>query len=606
MSETTPLVRGIDLGTSNSAMAEADLSGSVRRLQPIAQLDGPGRIIEHELLPSVAYLADHRDMSPADLALPWDITGHAPLVGRWARDLALLNPEKAILSAKSWLCYGGQKLARLPQGAPEEKSWTAVQASAAYLRHMQAAWELKHQDVQPELTVLTVPASFDLVARQLTEEAAKQAGLASVTLLEEPLAAFYAWLGAHEQHWQDVLKPGDLVLICDIGGGTSDFSLIAVSQDQRMLRLDRIAVGRHLLLGGDNMDLALAHHVQAQMGTTLDTWQFLSLQQQVRVAKEGLLSLNAPSHWPLAIASRGSNLFAQTLRYELHQQTVQDLLVEGFFPLVKADEEIPRPTRSTGLARMGLPYENDPAITRHLLQFLRQAQTTIRQSQELQERLGDAYHSDQKMVTPTAILFNGGVFHSGALRDRVFTVAQNWAGHTIKELQSPGFDHAVALGAAYFGRLQAQGVGVRVRAAAARSYYIGLESNEPAVPGLVRPLRGLCILPQGTEEGSHLALPEQEFGLWTGDDISFRLFSSATRSGDRLGTIVPDAEGELEEVSELHAQIESEEEQGLLPVHLRADLTDVGSLQLAMQHSQSERQWNLEFHLREEAGSGHA
>jgi hypothetical protein len=606
MSETSKLVRGIDLGTSNCAMAEADLSGSVRRLQPIAQLDGPGRIIDHELLPSVAYLADHRDMSPADLALPWDITGHAPLVGRWARDLALLNPEKAILSAKSWLCYGGQKLARLPQGAPEDKSWTAVQASAAYLKHLQAAWELKHQDVQADVTVLTVPASFDLVARQLTEEAAKQAGLSSVTLLEEPLAAFYAWLGAHEKHWQDVLKPGDLVLICDIGGGTSDFSLIAVSEDQRMLRLDRIAVGRHLLLGGDNMDLALAHHVQSQMGTTLDTWQFQALQQQVRVAKEGLLSLNAPSHWPLAIASRGSNLFAQTLRHELNQQAVQDLLVEGFFPLVSADADIPRPTRSTGLARMGLPYESDPAITRHLLQFLRQAQTTIRQSQELQERLGDAFKPEQTMVTPTAILFNGGVFHSAALRDRVFTVAQNWAGQTIKELQSPGFDHAVALGAAYYARLQAQGAGVRVRAAAARSYYIGLESNEPAVPGLVRPLRGLCILPQGTEEGSHLALPEQEFGLWTGDDVSFRLFSSATRSGDHLGTIVPDAEAELEEVSELHCQIESEEEQGLVPVHLRADLTDVGSLQLAMQHSQSDRQWNLEFHLREEAGSGHA
>jgi hypothetical protein len=606
MSEPTQLVRGIDLGTSNSAVAEADAGGTIRRLQPIAQLDGPGRIVEHELLPSVAYLADHRDMSPADLALPWDVTGHAPLVGRWARDLALLNPEKAVLSAKSWLCYGGgQKLARLPQGAPEDKSWTAVQASAAYLRHIQAAWDLKHQDVQPELTVLTVPASFDLVARQLTEEAAKQAGLSSVTLLEEPLAAFYAWLGAHEQHWQDVLKPGDLVLICDIGGGTSDFSLVAVSQDQGLLRLDRIAVGRHLLLGGDNMDLALAHHVQAQMGTTLDTWQFLALQQQVRVAKESLLSLDAPSHWPLAIASRGSNLFAQTLRHELQQHTVQDLLVEGFFPLVKADEEITR-TRSTGLARMGLPYENDPAITRHLLQFLRQAQNTIRQSPELQERLGTAFQPDQTMVTPTALLFNGGVFHSAALRERVFSVVQSWAGHPVKELQSPGYDHAVALGAAYFARLQVQGVGVRVRAAAARSYYIGLESNEPAVPGLLRPLRGLCILPQGTEEGSHLALPEQEFGLWTGDDISFRLFSSASRSGDHLGTIVPDAERELEEVTELHCQIQSDEEPGLLPVHLRADLTDVGSLHLAMQHSLSERQWNLEFHLREEAESGHA
>jgi hypothetical protein len=470
---------------------------------------------------------------------------------------------------------------------------------------MQAAWDVKHNDERPDLTVLTVPASFDLLARQLTEEAAKQAGLSSVTLLEEPLAAFYAWLGAHENHWQDVLKPGDLVLICDIGGGTSDFSLIAVSQDQGLLRLDRIAVGRHLLLGGDNMDLALAHHVQAQMGTTLDTWQFQALQQQVRVAKESLLSLDAPSHWPLAIASRGSNLFAQTLRHELYQNTVQDLLVEGFFPLVQANEEITR-SRSTGLARMGLPYENDPGITRHLLQFLRQAQNTIRQSPELQERLGSAFHPDRTMVTPTAMLFNGGVFHSVALRERVFSVVQDWAGQPVKELQSPGYDHAVALGAAYFARLQVQGAGVRVRAAAARSYYIGLESNEPAVPGLVRPLRGLCILPQGTEEGSHLALPEQEFGLWTGDDISFRLFSSAARSGDRLGTIVADAERDLEEVTELHCQIQSDEEPGLLPVHLRADLTDVGSLHLAMQHSLSERQWNLEFHLREEGEPGHA
>ncbi len=607
MNDKAGLVRGIDLGTSNSAVAYSRLASDSLELHAITQADGPARLINHALLPSVAYLADAKEIAPADRQLPWDPSGELPLVGRWARDLALLNPEKAVISAKSWLCYAGSGApVPLPQGAPEHKSMTAVAASAAYLRHIDASFRQMNGGETATHTVLTVPASFDLVARQLTEEAAKQAGLTHVTLLEEPLAAFYAWLSAHEKNWQKQLQAGDLVLICDIGGGTSDFSLIAVSEAEGFLRLDRIAVGRHLLLGGDNMDLALAHYCQSQLlKTSLDHWQFLALQQQVRNAKEALLSAHAPASWPLAIASRGSNLFAQTLRCELDQATVQNILVDGFFPPCALEAEQPR-SRATGLARLGLPFEKDPAITRHLADFLQQAQKNIRQSPELQRRLGAAWNAEDAALAPTAILFNGGVFHSAALRQRVLEVLQSWHQQPLKELQSPGYDHAVALGAASYARLQALGQGVRVRAAAARSYYIGLESNEPAVPGLLRPLRGLCILPQGTEEGSQLSLPEQQFGLWTGDELSFRLFSSAQRSGDSLGSIVENAEAELDEVTELHCQILStDEEPGLLPVHLRADLTDVGSLHVAMQHSLSDRQWDLEFHLRAETGSQH-
>ncbi len=608
MKDKAGLVRGIDLGTTHSALAYARCDEETQELHAIAQLDGPGRLIDHELLPSVGFLAEERDASLRDRALPWDLSGEAPLVGRWARALASGNPEKAVLSAKSWLCYAGShREARLPQGASEDRSWTAVEASAHFLRHMDASFRASLGQEPVQRTVLTVPASFDLVARQLTEEAARLAGLQNVTLLEEPLAAFYAWLSAHQTNWQDALKPGDLVLICDIGGGTSDFSLVSVSADQGLLRLDRIAVGRHLLLGGDNMDLALAHHCQAQLlKTELDHWQFLSLQQEARRAKESLLTSDAPDHWPLAIAARGSNLFAQTLRCELTRSTAQSLLLEGFFPAVELITEKPK-ARSAGLARMGLPYENDPAITRHLGAFLQQAQEQVRLSIDLQNSLGKTWIKESKALMPTAILFNGGVFHSEALRQRVLHLLQNWGATRLQELTSPGYDHAVALGAAHFARLQMTGQGMRVRAAAARSYYIGLESNEPAVPGLRRPLRGLCVLPQGTEEGSKLSLPEQEFGLWTGDALSFRLFSSAQRSSDQLGTIVSDAEADLEEVTELQCHIpQGDEQPGLLPVHLRADLSDIGSLHLAMQHSLSDRQWSLEFQLREEAKSNHA
>lgn len=602
--KTPNRVRGIDLGTSHCSLAFAE-TGQDLQIFAIPQLDGPGRILEHEQLPSVVYLAHANEIAAHDRSLAWSPEGEAPVVGRWARDLSLLNPERAILSAKSWLCYAHpQKRITLPLEAAPENAWTPVQASAAYLRHLQAAWQNKFGFEPVEQTVLTVPASFDLNARQLTEEAAKLAGLGPITLLEEPLAAFYAWLSVHESNWQEQLKPGDLVLICDIGGGTSDFSLIAVSSENRQLRLDRIAVGRHLLLGGDNMDLALAHYCQSQLlNTPLDHWQSLALQQEVRLAKEALLGPNPPESWPIAIASRSSNLFQNTLRCEISRAIVMEILLEGFLPFCPLHGEKPK-SKSSGLARLGLPYETDPAISRHLAAFLQEAHANVGGSRELQERLGSGWSQEDGALKPTAILFNGGVFQSEEIRKRTHALVQSFGESPLRELASPGYDRAVALGAAAYARYQAEGRGFKVRAASPRSYYIGLESNEPAVPGKQRHLRGLCVLPQGVEEGSKLSLPEQEFGLWTGESMSFRLFSSKARSSDHLGTLVNNAEAELDEVAELRCTIEAGDEDGLLPVHLSADLTELGSLQLAMQHSLSERSWQLEFQLRDESHVG--
>ena len=592
-------VRGIDLGTSNSCLAWAE-SGEELQLLPIPQLDGPARIMDHDLLPSAIYLAEPQEIPFADRTLPWMPEAKDSVIGRWARDLAMINPERAILSAKSWLCYSAsQQQYTLPPNFPAEKSWTPVEASAAFLRHLQAAWTTKFGH-DASHTVLTVPASFDMTARQLTEDAARKAGLGSIVLLEEPMAAFYAWLAAHEHTWQQQLKLGDLVLVCDVGGGTCDFSLIAVSAEQSDLRLDRLAVGPHLLLGGDNMDLALAHFCQSQFtDPPLDSWQTLALQQQVRLAKEALLGLNAPETWPIAVASRSSNFFAQTLRCELTRSAASNLILDGFFPACSLEKQRIQ-SRTAGLARIGLPYATEPGITRHLAAFLEQAQAAVAASSDFQTRLGPSWQAKQMALTPSAVLFNGGVFQSSMLRERVLSVLQSWTEQPIQELVSPNFNAAVAIGAAAFARYQTEGRGLRIRAASPRSYYLGLESNQPAIPGLKRVLGGVCVMPQGVEEGTKLSLPEQEFGLWTGDSLSFKLFSSQTRGDDTLGFIVPDAEALLEEVAEMHCTIHAGEEEGLLPVHLTSDLTELGGLQLAMEHSHSQRSWQLEFQVRDQ------
>jgi len=569
---------GIDLGTSHSSLATIGDDADARLLN-IPQLASEHETVEDDLLPSVYF----DNFEYKDLRLPW--MENPPVLGRFARDLAISNPQRAIVSAKSWLGFKGDL--RLPPNG-EGKGLTAKDVSTLLLSHLVKAWEWQESQslASVDAIALTVPASFDPLARELTEEAARAAGIPNPILIEEPLAAFYAWLEANKD-WNKQLEAGDSVLVCDVGGGTCDFSLIAVEETDGELRLDRIAVGRHLLLGGDNMDLALAHHLAQQHGA-LDHWQFISLQQQIRKAKELLLSPEATETFPISVSSRGSSLFAKAVTLELSRADVESFLVDGFFPLIAANAPI---KRSMGLQAMGLPYEHDPAITKHLASFLKQAQKN-----KMRDSADTAAASE--LFQPTHILFNGGVFKAKILQERVTQCLAAWSGAGPTLLENPDLDHAVTLGAAFYAAIKGSGAKLRVRTRASRSYYIGLEANQMAVPGMKPRLQGLCVLPQGTDEGSEYELSDQEFALWGGEQVSFQLFSSEERAD--LGTLVANAEQDLETVSELSCQIDDEGE-GPIPVFLQSDYDETGKLRVAIRERSGARRWDLNFQLREES-----
>lgn len=571
---------GIDLGTSHSSLAR--VRDGKAEILPVPQLDSAHNVIEDKLLPSVFF----HDPAAKDLRLPWD--QHPPILGRYAREQAIINPDRAIVSAKSWLCYRGDM--RLPPKA-EWGGKSAKEVSTLLLAHLKQAFEHSKGESIDRLA-LTVPASFDPLARQLTEDAARAAGFESFELIEEPLAAFYAWLAANP-NWNKQLKAGDSILVCDVGGGTSDFSLIVVLEENDELKLERLAVGRHLLLGGDNMDLALAHYLAQKQGG-LDHWQFLSLQQEVRKAKEKLLSDVQSENYAFSVSSRSSSLFASTLRLELTQNEVQEFLVEGFFPLVDAKAEV---KRASGLQTLGLPYEADPAISKHLAAFLRTALKNVL------AKGGEAYgqSSDQTLFLPTHILFNGGVFKARILEERLWAALKSWGAEGLTKLINPDLDHAVALGAAYYAEWKESGNRLRVRTAAPRSYFIGIEPNVMSVPGLKPQLEGLCVLPLGTEEGSDLALTEQEFALWGGDEVRFTLFSGG--EFQELGGMTPNAKKNLETVAEMSCQIEDEGD-GPIPVRLQVQYDTTGTLALQMKENGGPRAWKLAFDIRQGSNDG--
>lgn len=564
---------GIDLGTSHSSLATIDAEGEARLLS-IPQLAGPHETVSEDLLPSVYF----ENAEYQNLSLPWQ--ENPPILGRFARDLAVANPERAIVSAKSWLCYKGDL--RLPPKA-EWAGLTAKEVSSLLLAHLLSAWEYSTGESKESIDTLalTVPASFDPLARQLTEEAAAAAGIKAPLLIEEPLAAFYAWLASNKD-WNKKLNAGDSVLVCDVGGGTCDFSLIVAEEEAGELRLERIAVGRHLLLGGDNMDLALAHFLSQKHGG-LDHWQFVSLQQQVRKAKEVLLSPGSEESYPISVAGRGSSLFAQSKTLELRKSEVEEFLIEGFFPMVSADATI---KRSMGLQAAGLPYEHDPAISKHLASFLRQAQANLKTKD-----------SGSTLFRPTHLLFNGGVFKAERLQKRIVDCLNLWSGSEIDQLINPDLDHAVTIGAAYYAAWKSSGAKLRVRTAAPRSYFIGLEANQMAIPGMKPKLQGLCVLPQGSDEGSEYDLADQDFALWGGERVSFQLFSSEERS--ELGSLIENAEETLAAVSELSCQVDDEGD-GPIPVYLQSDYDETGKLRIAIRERSGNRRWELNFQLRDD------
>lgn len=590
---------GIDLGTTHSALSYLELDskngrGAGQAVLPVPQLTSPGTIESKQLLPSFLYLAAATEFPAGSLALPWN-KSIGFVTGELARTHGAKVPTRLVSSAKSWLGHPtvDRRAPILPWGAPEDVSKVSpVEASARYLEHMRQAWERELAPLAEQEVVVTVPASFDAAARDLTLEAAAKAGLSRVTLLEEPQAALYAWLEAQGEDWRKQLKPGDVLLVVDVGGGTSDFSLIGVSQKEGELQLERLAVGDHILLGGDNMDLALAFTLNEKFkaqGKTLDQWQIAALTAACRVGKEHLYEHPKAEKAPISVPGRGSSLVGGTLKTELLREELERVLTEGFFPRVKVSD-VPTAARRTGLAQVALPYAQDAAITKHLAAFLSRQATSL--------NLGTSF------ARPTAVLFNGGVFKATTLRSRVMETLNAWlsadGAGAARELSGADLDLAVARGAAYYGWVKA-GHGIRIRGGTARSYYVGVESAMMAVPGFTPPVKALCVAPFGMEEGTQADIPPQEFGLVVGEPTRFRFFSSSTRRDDKAGEFIEDAEAakDLDELPPIETALEGSSG-ALVPVNLQAAVTELGALEVRCLERNGKGRWKLELNVRQD------
>lgn len=601
---------GIDLGTTNSVLAYLDSATAVDdahiEVQSTPQLINPGEVAELAVLPSFLYIPGELDFPSGSLALPWELTPPF-VIGELARKRGAENPSRLVASAKSWLsCAAVNRTTPiLPWNAPDDVlKLSPVEASARYIEHLRSAWDNRWAKDNPALALreqdllLTVPASFDTEARELTLRAAQQAGLPQVTLLEEPQAAFYAWIESQGDHWRQHVKVGDLILVCDVGGGTTDFSLIAVSETDGELRLERVAVGDHILLGGDNMDLALARVLQQRLesdGQRIDTWQLFSLWHQCRLAKEKLFAAPKSRKQPITLLGQGTKLVGGTITTELIREDLTQVVLEGFFPKAARDE-MPARQRRIGLQELGLPYAADAAVTKHLARFLSQQTPSSPEAETIRRgRSG--------LACPTHVLFNGGVMQAQVLRDRLITVLNDWLHEEgfdpLSVLDAASFDQAVARGAAYYGQAR-RGRGVRIRSGAPRTYYIGIESAMPAVPGMAAPLKALCVVPFGMEEGTEAQLPEREFGLVVGETAEFRFLSSTARKHDQLGTLIEDWGDELQELSPLEVTLQLEgQEDTVLPVRLESRVTEVGVLELWCVSRDGQQRWKLEFNIRE-------
>lgn len=598
-------VVGIDLGTTNSAVAYFDTgAGEEPELQHlhIPQVVQPGVVEARPLLPSFLYLPGPNEQPAGALDLPW-ASKRDWCAGEFARTFGSQVPTRLVSSAKSWLSHTGvdRKQPILPWKAPEGgRKVSPVEAATHYLKHLVDAWNhqiakdvadhrLENQDL-----ILTVPASFDAVARELTVEAARAAGLDKVTLLEEPQAAFYAWIDASHEEWREQVEVGDVVLVCDLGGGTTDLSLIAVSEEAGQLVLTRVAVGDHILLGGDNMDLTLAHHAAqafAAKGTKLDAGQMHMLWHSARLAKETIFASPDLKSTQVAVLGRGSRVIGGALKGELTRAEIEQVLVEGFFPNCPRDA-VPQKQRAIGLQEIGLPYAADPAVTKHLAQFLSRHEEVLAQK---------AGKRKKKTSQPAAVLFNGGVFKAEPLRARLLEVLGGWINPKggVRELAGTDLDRAVAGGAAYYGLVR-RGKGIRIRGGTARSYYVGIETALPAVPGAPPPIKALCVVPFGMEEGTETDVPGQEFGLIVGEQVEFRFLGSTQRRTDTVGTLIEDWQPEIEELTPMSAALEGPGKEGrTVPVRLHSKVTEVGTLELWCYSRDGKDKWKLEFNVRE-------
>ncbi len=600
---------GIDLGTTHCVVSYVELAESgdgefPQQVMAIPQLTLPGVVEDSFQLPSFLYQAHQAELTVGSTSLPWTMKPDY-LVGEIARNLGSKTPIRLVSSAKSWLCHAGVdcKAPILPVNAPEEvERISPFQATTAYLQHIRDAWQNLHPEspLNKQDLVITVPASFDPAARELTIEAARLVGLEQAILLEEPQAALYSWIEKHQSNWRTQVNCGDIILVIDVGGGTTDLSLIAVTEKGGNLELTRVAVGDHILLGGDNMDLALAYTVKAKLekeGKRIEPWQLQALTHSCRDAKEKIFNNFIIDDIPIVVASRGSSLMSGNLRTELTREEVINVLVEGFFPKVAITERPVNPTR-TGLRASGLPYAQDAAISRHLAAFLAKQQNATDELKDIN------LPEHATFLHPTAVLLNGGVLKANTLADRLMEVLNSWlvAEQVPKArlLSDPDLDLAVARGAAYFGFVR-KGKGVRIKGGTAAAYYVGIESAMPAVPGLAPDIVALCIAPFGMEEGTSEELPNDEFGLVVGEPVRFRFFASTIRREDKVGTRLDYwTDEELAELDELDITLPEEGRRSgeIVPVHLCAAVTEVGTLELQAVSQKDSSRWKIEFDVR--------
>ncbi len=616
---------GIYLGTTNSALAYVDLSRKDPRERgirffEIPQLTGPGELGKLPVLPSFMYLPGPYELPPESTALPWD-RERDYAVGEFAREQGSLVPGRMVSSAKSWLCHGGVDRTGniLPWGADDSVAKVSpVTTASRFLLHLREAWNHNMAQgreghlLEEQLIVIAVPASFDEVARELTVQAAHQAGLPQLVLLEEPLAAFYAWLSRHESHWQDIMDPGQIILICDVGGGTTDFSIVAIREGEQGLRFDRLAVGDHLMLGGDNMDLSLARHIEMELlgkPGQLDSRRWHQLWHQCRQAKEKLLhSLENPpsarsdenaSKWPstvdITLVGSGSKLISGTLKTSLEKTLVEEIIVEGFFPMVSR-EASPVAQRRRGISEWGLPFVQDPSVTRHLAAFWNQHRVLM------------SRETGRSQLYPDFLLFNGGALAPQSIRKRIGEVVASWfqeeggAGWAPQELENSRPELAVAIGAAYYGLVR-MGAGVRVGAGSARSYYVEVSGvQDDQVAQAQGDHMAVCLVPRGTEEGTELRLHEPSFKVLANQPVSFRLFSSSTRLGDQQGDLVTLPQEEITVLPPIKTVLRYGKKSAAqeLPIGLTVRLTEVGTLELWCRSQQSPHRWQLQFDVRQE------
>ncbi|MCR9594744.1 hsp70 family protein [Vibrio alginolyticus] len=605
---------GIDLGTTNTVVAYCEITDNLEQsevsLFDIDQLIGPGEVVRKPLLPSFRYHPAVGQISPSDLTLPWEnepVSGDISnvIVGEWARELGAKVEGRQVSSAKSWLSHQAVDRSSdiLPwAGAQDVDKVSPVIASASYLNHIRQAWNYRHPSnkLEDQDVVVTVPASFDETARKLTLEAAELAGLKKIVLLEEPQAVCYDWYARHQQTAADELKELPLILVCDVGGGTTDLSLIEASfSSQDELALDRIGVGEHLMLGGDNLDLALAHLAESRLSQNkgeqskkLTAASLTKLIQQTRKAKENLLSASAPEEVKITMLGSGSKLLGGTKSIGLSKQEVHQIALDGFFPLSDFSE-VPDKRRSA-VVEFGLPYVADPAVSKHVAEFLTQHQQVARAALGIED--------DKQNAIPVGLLLNGGVFNSELVTERVTTLLSDWRGAPVTVLDNPHPDWSVALGAVAFGKAR-RGAQLKIGGGAARSYFLHLQEKNKMG-------KALCLLAKGTEEGHEIRLSGRRFSLTLGEPVRFNLLTSThdtlTNNTAIQNGVMVDVDPDL--FAPLPPYITTLEGEGAelqanqkerVEVQLACQLTEVGTLKMECVSAEDDsKRWELEFEVR--------